>query len=507
MKHWLRAGSAALVGSFLAACSAHRAPPQPPAVTAATRAETPPPAPTTGADSGLDLELLRRLDAIWKRAGDAYDNKRYDEGPAALREIFTMDLPPKLRGMKSAAQYQIACFEALAGKKAAALDALRAAADIGYDDIQSLETDDDLTSVRSEARFSAIREAVRTNARRHRVYDVVKFDNADNDFARLHEFENIDAKDFVELRTRYKLESVVAGERTQLGKQLALLAWVHNRWSHSGLVEPTHEDALTILREVEAGKHFRCVEYSVTLAQVFQTMGYPARTLGLTRDGASFGLGKGHAVTEVWNDDLGKWYVADGQNNGTWRLGDVPLSAAEIRDVRRGSAPEKLRFVLGRSSWMEEKPEPKQRAEWEKYFEHLTYNLDNVQPPGNDKHRRRVALLGPREHHELLFQGSTIPERVQASTVAKIYPAMNRVHIDVGASAERPGVLTLHFDAGGPWLAGYRIDDNGRAGETKDATWTWTLRPGKNQLRVSMVNTRGVVGRASALEVDYFPPE
>ena len=44
---------------------------------------------------------------------------------------------------------------------------------------------------------------------------------------------------------------------------LRLLHWVHMRWQHDGLNEPTRRDALTILREARDGKNFRCVEYAI----------------------------------------------------------------------------------------------------------------------------------------------------------------------------------------------------------------------------------------------------
>ena len=81
-----------------------------------------------------------------------------------------------------------------------------------------------------------------------------------------------------------------------------------------------------VLADVDQGKRFRCVEYSVVLAEVFQAMGYPARIVALKKDGMSYGVGKGHVITEAWNDELGKWIAFDGQNNATLVFNECRLA-------------------------------------------------------------------------------------------------------------------------------------------------------------------------------------
>jgi hypothetical protein len=102
-------------------------------------------------------------------------------------------------------------------------------------------------------------------------------------------------------------------------------------------------------------------------------MGFPARRIGLRRDGVSYGAGKGHVVSEVWNNELGKWILLDGQNNATWRDGDQVLDAAEVARAVPGGHGRPVahgppRLVVDQG-W---KPSD-QRAEWVVYFHHLSY--------------------------------------------------------------------------------------------------------------------------------------
>jgi hypothetical protein len=91
-------------------------------------------------------------------------------------------------------------------------------------------------------------------------------------------------------------------------------------WAHDGDNEPSKPDALTILEEAEAGKNFRCVEYSVVIASCAAALGLPSRTVQVkTEDAETREFGAGHVVTEIFLLDSRRWVMADGQ----WHI--VPL--------------------------------------------------------------------------------------------------------------------------------------------------------------------------------------
>ena len=59
-----------------------------------------------------------------------------------------------------------------------------------------------------------------------------------------------------QLRTEYALSKLIKNKSEDLQKVLAVLNWTHNQWKHNGSNEPSKNDALTILKEVNEGKNF-----------------------------------------------------------------------------------------------------------------------------------------------------------------------------------------------------------------------------------------------------------
>lgn len=462
---------------------------------------------TSTEDALQEKRALVELESLYQKAMDAQKRGDHEEAIRHFRAVLEVkNVPARANTIWGSIHYDIACSEARLGRVNDAFLSLDRAAKAGYADVEHAASDTDLESLRSDARFARALTAFRDNEHKLRIYDVMRSDSPDLGWAYLHKFENIDSPYFSELRTKYHLDAVVTGQKTEVDRQLALLSWVHNRWPHTGLSEPSHEDALTILREVEAGKRYRCVEYSVVLTQVLQAMGYPARIVGLQADGVSFGINKGHVVTEAWNNELQKWIILDGQNNGTWRQDGSFLSAAEIRQARHSNS-EHLRFVLAPSTWMPVNSEPEQRAEWGRYFEHLSFSFENVQPVGKAKNIEKVDLLYPGERYELLFQGTATKNHVQTPAVEKLYPAMGRVHVSLSAESAGKPQVHLEFTNSMPWFSHYRVRENGKESAANESHFVWRLAPGKNEILISAVNTMRVEGKATSIVVDFIPQE
>jgi hypothetical protein len=146
------------------------------------------------------------------------------------------------------------------------------------------------------------------------------------------------------LREQYKLADLVKNAATDKEKVLMVLNWTHDQWQHNGDNQPSQPDALTILREAKEGKQFRCVEYGTVLCMALQSLGIPARKLGLkTADVETRPYGAGHVLTEVWLADLHKWVLADGQFNIIPVLNDTPLNAVELQQAIATEKP--VRFI------------------------------------------------------------------------------------------------------------------------------------------------------------------
>lgn len=135
-----------------------------------------------------------------------------------------------------------------------------------------------------------------------------------------------------ELRNQYGIDRMVNGEKDDVVKVLNILDWTSRQWEHNGSNHPTQQDALTILREAREGKQFRCVEYGIVATAALNSVGMPARTLGLkTRDVEKVMRGAGHVVAEVYSEKLDKWIFIDPQFNVMPILNGVPLNGVEFQ--------------------------------------------------------------------------------------------------------------------------------------------------------------------------------
>jgi len=133
-------------------------------------------------------------------------------------------------------------------------------------------------------------------------------------------------------RTQYPMDSLIKNCVSDAEKILKVMNWAHNQWEHNGSNEPSRNEALTILKEAETGKNFRCVEYATVTATALNSLGLKSRVMGLkTKDAETRQYGAGHVLLEVYLNDLKKWVVIDSQWDAMPTLNNVPLNAVEFQ--------------------------------------------------------------------------------------------------------------------------------------------------------------------------------
>ncbi len=136
------------------------------------------------------------------------------------------------------------------------------------------------------------------------------------------------------LKNTYSIENVLIEAKTDIEILTTITTWAHEQWNHNGGNVPSQPNAHTILQEVAQGKNFRCVEYSIVIAELMQALGYKARVLGLKQKECETLLtGAGHAVAEVFLPEFNKWVFADGQFNAIPVLDGRPLNAVEFQEA------------------------------------------------------------------------------------------------------------------------------------------------------------------------------
>ena len=170
-------------------------------------------------------------------------------------------------------------------------------------------------------------------------------------------YEKNDNNDYLNLlRSKYPIDSLVSGAKTDTEKALRILHWVHNQWQHDGNNEPQKNDAISILDEAKKGKNFRCVEYGIVATACLDAVGLKARTLALkTKNVETTRSGAGHVLLEVYLNDLKKWALLDGQWDIMPVLNNIPLNAVELQkaiaenyknlEIRTSSGVTKSQYV------------------------------------------------------------------------------------------------------------------------------------------------------------------
>jgi hypothetical protein len=93
------------------------------------------------------------LDSLRAQASRTLHAKRYAEAAALFQQEA---LAERLQSSKASAYYNLACAQALGGQPQAALRALGQAQRLGFNGVELLRTDTDLTSLRDQPEFAAI---------------------------------------------------------------------------------------------------------------------------------------------------------------------------------------------------------------------------------------------------------------------------------------------------------------------------------------------------------------
>lgn len=160
----------------------------------------------------------------------------------------------------------------------------------------------------------------------------LEFDTVETHAYHLSYPDRSSREDLQKLRKAYPLDSLIKGSKSDFEKITRIQSWVQSRWQHDAENTPKQSDALYILKEAEKGKRFRCVEYSIVASQCLSALGFKVRGLGLmTKDINDVKWGGGHAVNEVYLDDLHKWVFIDPQYDVMTSYKGVPLNAVELQ--------------------------------------------------------------------------------------------------------------------------------------------------------------------------------
>jgi hypothetical protein len=331
------------------------------------------------------------------------------------------------------------------------------------------------------------------------------------------EYEKYDEPALVELRTKYKLDEVVAGASSEIDKMIKLRNWVAAQWKYDPPI-PYYPawDAREILK---LHKGF-CVQFAIANMQCALSLGMQARFVfghfpSVKLKGR---IVSGHEVTEVWSNELGKWVMMDAQRNesfvsrktglltGMWELHEDQLNTYFPKgvDVRGASFDDEVPSE-GLLWW--QGAEPTTRAEKPK----LEIKWGYVQwVPRNNFYAHRF----PEPLHQGLTWSWTGYWNLEDARTPRLsrYGRYTHRRSDIewtlnqvrwaAAPADQPGKIRLVMGTVTPDFDTFLVSTDGGEWRPSADTLTWPLHAGKNRVEMRIRNRAGVLGRKSWLEVE-----
>ncbi|HZR18634.1 MAG TPA: transglutaminase domain-containing protein [Verrucomicrobiae bacterium] len=332
------------------------------------------------------------------------------------------------------------------------------------------------------------------------------------------EYEPLDHPSLKKLREQYKLDEVTRGATNELDLMLRLAQWVCNYWDWPNHITEQYPpwNALEILNSYRDGNPTGgfCLQFNLVFLQACESYGFNGRMTSISQGRCQEQHpGGGHEIVELWSNEWKKWIYVDGalawyildEKTGTplsiWELRQhqlptlhgKPVEPVRVIEAKRTrnkqftwnglAAPEPLNWyfelrMIPRSNFLQEKaPVPLNQGtdEWS-WTGHYVWS-DTEVPAG--------FLFGNRVSKHSDFEWT-----------------LNQAHYVLEPTGQ-PGSLRVHLDTETPSFEIFLAEIDGGEKKPVGSDFTWTLHPGKNELRVVPRNVVGREGISSWITMEY----
>lgn len=342
----------------------------------------------------------------------------------------------------------------------------------------------------------------------------------------------------IKLREKYRLDSVVAGAKTEFEKFLMLKEWVKRRmrqhgWSFNCMKEKP-VNALEVLEHVEKGVLFHCLYHAKVFIQCCEALGYPARLVGARMTNNEFPAehrnNVGHEIAEVWSNEYRKWVMMDCDTNSYYEKDGIPLSIAEIcveYHKDRGTHVEMVfgeyrppmttdtgggKMIIGTDMTPDQARKMEEVFMRNRVLDYYTIVIANSRHDVFSNHNARpnVMSFAPRGIIPMLVYNSEpyLESDIWTDRADVFNWSVNETAINLKTlnpdSPYPPLVAT--FENSMPGFDHYEIMKNG------DSRWKrcadivlWELEEGVNKIMVRAVNTMNIAGPSASATVLFEP--
>ena len=319
------------------------------------------------------------------------------------------------------------------------------------------------------------------------------------------------------LRTRERLDEIVAGAKTEFDAIVRLRHWTHRQWETGDRFYYPPWDAVEILDL--ARRHDNrgfCTQYAVVMLQACQSMGLHARYVDLP----------GHFAVSVWSDDFDRWILMDPTRDVHYERDGVPLGGGALNRAYLTKNVRGLVQVDGEGRRTPVTPEDLSvyrlyaidlaadqlahpvRVEVDGVARILDRSEDYRTYPevGPDRQPLVVESEFLAWHHKDAERWS--PPRPETADREQFSALANQTVLSLANGRIAQGVVNVALlSANSPTFANFEIRSEGSRDwvPNRAPTVRWLLHPGRNTLAARVETGFGWKGPATVLQLFYKP--
>ena len=320
------------------------------------------------------------------------------------------------------------------------------------------------------------------NTKSYKIYESAKH----------FQYENFTNSELRLLREKYHLDKLVSGADRELDKIILLMGWLR-KIIPSGDPERLNYNfsALDILSRAQEGDTFSCSGYSIAFVQSALSLGFTARYVGLF---------KGHIVAEIWSNEFAKWIVMDVYNDLHYEKDGIPLNALELHEIWEKRDFSGLNVLSGieRKDFVENTKEGLLSYYHEFYVRMRNDWFSHKYPHW---HPKANSIMNALEWQDRFTRNNILVAK-ETTNKDDLYFPLNITAINTAGYDDTLGKLNIVFDTFTPNFEYFLLDIDGKEFNHNKGFFLWGLLKGKNHLKVCSVNSMGIKGPTSYVELE-----
>lgn len=305
--------------------------------------------------SAEETNFVNKINGIEKTISEAREKKDYKQAERIWLEALntynklSQELRKKYEYLKGHIYYDIACYQALQGKKKEAIKSFAICYENGWNNYSHAKRDTDLDNIRTNKEFQHLLAQMREESdykyilQKSNAYDrneqmpVCHNESLNNSIPQFTYMSPNDSN-LVRIREYFNLDSI-AGSGNEISKIKNLLCWVHNTVRHDGSSDnPTEKNAIAMVELCKKeNRGVNCRMLAQILNECYLAMGFKSRYVTCM---PKTYINDCHVINVVYSNTLDKWVWVDPTFNAyvTDETGNL-LSIAEVRERLRKDEP------------------------------------------------------------------------------------------------------------------------------------------------------------------------